>query len=52
MTDSKEETVAAFRDLKARVSMLDEAGMDLLFAEARTCYAFRDKAVPNHIHIE
>lgn len=46
MTDAKTETESEFAALKARVHKLDDDGMNLLFREARTCYAFLDKKVP------
>ena len=47
MSDDKAATEAAFRAMKASVAKLDDAGMDLLFKEARTCYGWQDKKVPD-----
>lgn len=46
MSDAKAETEAAFAVMKQRVPKLDDAGLDLLFREARTCYGWQDKKVP------
>ncbi len=46
MTDDQAQTEATFRAMKARVSNLDDAGLDLLFREGRTCYGWLDRKVP------
>jgi 3-hydroxypropanoate dehydrogenase len=35
-----------FAAMKARVAVLDDSGADLLFREARTCYAWLNRKVP------
>jgi 3-hydroxypropanoate dehydrogenase len=46
MTTTQEETSAAFALMKKRVARLDDTGMDLLFHDARTCYGWLNKRVP------
>ncbi len=42
---------AAFRDLKARVDMLDQGAIDLILQDARSHYAWRDEPVnPEILH--
>ena len=46
MSNNNEEIVARFLAMKARVSHLDDAGMDLLFHNAKTVYAWKNRKVP------
>jgi 3-hydroxypropanoate dehydrogenase len=46
MLNANEEALKAFSSMKGRVSKLDDAGMDLLFYEARTCYGWHNRKVP------
>ena len=46
MSGSLEENSLAFADMKARISKLDDSGFDLLFNEARTCYGWLSREVP------
>lgn len=49
MSNKLDRTITAFSAMKARVSKLDDDGMDLLFQEAKTCYAWLDRKVPEEI---
>jgi 3-hydroxypropanoate dehydrogenase len=46
MTANTEKLSSLFSSLKGRVSKLDDDGNDLLFYEARTCYDWFDRKVP------
>lgn len=46
MSEDKDAVAARFKEMKARVSALGDEGMELLFTEARTCYGWLDKKVP------
>ena len=46
MSNSEEESLNEFAAMKGRVAKLDDSGADLLFYEARTCYAWLDRNVP------
>ncbi len=49
MSDPKAEAEAEFSALKASVSNLDDDGMNLLFNQARTCYGWLEKPVPDQL---
>jgi 3-hydroxypropanoate dehydrogenase len=46
MLKSLEENISAFAAMKARISKLDDHGADLLFYEAKTCYSWLNRKVP------
>ena len=46
MPHAMEEIIMAFSEMKARISKLDDHGSDLLFHEARTCYGWLNRRVP------
>jgi 3-hydroxypropanoate dehydrogenase len=47
MGDLLEERIKAFADMKGRISRLDDSGIDLLFHEAKTCYGWLNRKVPD-----
>ena len=47
MTNSVEKCVSEFRSMKEQLSKLDDTGMDLLFHQARTCYGWLNRKVPD-----
>lgn len=49
MSDSNEEALKEFAAMKQRVSKLDDGGFDLLFHEARTCYDWLNRKVPESL---
>ena len=46
MSNANEEASKEFAAMKQRISKLDDAGNDLLFDEARTCYGWLNRKVP------
>ena len=46
MSNANEEAAKAFASIKGRASKLDDNGADLLFHEARTCYGWLNRKVP------
>lgn len=47
MVAANEEASKEFTAMKSRVSKLDDLGKDLLFHEARTCYGWLNRKVPD-----
>jgi len=46
MSSALENETLKFSSLKSRIARLDDAGADLLFYEAKTCYSWLDRKVP------
>jgi 3-hydroxypropanoate dehydrogenase len=49
MGDMQKEVVSGFKKMKAQISRLDDVGADLLFHEARTCYRWLNRKVPEKL---
>lgn len=46
MRDTQEGVISGYRKMKSQISKLDDLGADLLFHEARTCYGWLNRKVP------
>lgn len=49
MSSSDDEAPKSFSAMKVRIPNLEDAGVDLLFHEGRTCYQWLDRRVPKEL---